>query len=161
MTDCLFCNTVEGTTKLEKLYEDKELVAVIHPRPAVPGHIIVFPKKHYPILEQIPDYELAHLFNVVNKISIAVFEGVKSQGTNILIQNGVAAGQEIPHVTIHIIPRKEGDGMDFQWKPKQLSQEEMSTVELKVTKAVADMGGFEKEKKKEPVKGRGQGELFD
>ena len=131
MTDCIFCNAVNGETKLEKVYEDKEVLAVIHPRGAVPGHIIVIPKKHYQIFEQVPDYEITHIFDVVNKLSIAVFEGVKSAGTNIIIQNGVAGGQEVPHVVIHIIPRSEGDTLDFQWDPKQMTQEEMSSIELK------------------------------
>jgi histidine triad (HIT) family protein len=150
MTDtCILCNTVEGKTKLEKVYEDKELIAVVHPRGAAPGHVFVIPKKHYQIFEQIPDYEVSHLFNVVNKISIAVFEATGAAGTNIILQNGVAAGQEVPHVCVHIIPRTEGDDIDFQWEPKHMSQEEMSSVELKLKKAASDIGGFEKEKKKE------------
>ena len=152
MADCIFCNAVKGTTKLEKVYEDKDLIAVIHPRGAVPGHVLVIPKAHYQIFEQIPDYELAHMFDVVNKLSIAVFEGLKAAGTNIILQNGVAAGQEIPHVAVHIIPRKEGDSLDFQWKPKQLTQEEMSSVEIKLKDAAGEIGGFETTKKKEPVK---------
>ena len=62
MTECIFCNTVEGKTKLERVYEDKDLIAVVHPRGAVAGHVLVFPKKHYQIFEQIPDYEVKHLF---------------------------------------------------------------------------------------------------
>lgn len=148
---CIFCDDIkEG--KLERVYEDKELIAVVHPKPAVPGHLLVIPKKHYPIIEQIPDYEVSHLFNVANKLSVAVFEASQSQGTNIILQNGIAAGQEIPHVCLHIIPRTEGDGIDFQWKPKQLTQEEMSAVETKLKSAAKEIGIFETEKKKEPVK---------
>ncbi len=152
MGDCIFCNTIEGKTKLEKIYEDKEVVAVVHPRGSVVGHVIVFPKKHYQIFEQMPDYETAHLFNVVNKISVAVFEAIKSAGTNIILKNGVAAGQEIPHVCVHIIPRSEGDDIGLQWDPKQMTQEQMSSVELKLKDAASEIGDFEKEKRKEPVK---------
>lgn len=152
MADCIFCNTVKGETKLEQLYEDDQVIVVIHPRPAVPGHLLVIPKNHYQIFEQIPDYEITHIFDVVNKISVAVFEGMKSAGTNIILQNGVAAGQEIPHVAIHIIPRKEGDTLDFQWEPKQLTQEQMSSVELKLKEAAGEISQFETEKKKQPVK---------
>ncbi len=152
MTDCIFCNTVKGKTKLEKIYEDKDFIAVAHPRPAVPGHVFVFPKQHYQIFEQVPDYEVAALFNVVNKISVAVFEAVKAAGTNIILQNGVAAGQEIPHICVHIIPRNEGDGLDFQWEPKPLTEEQMSAVEKKVKEASGEVGQFEDKKKKEPIK---------
>jgi len=152
MSDCIFCNTVKGETKLDKIYEDKDMIAVMHPRPAAPGHILAFPLKHYQIYEQIPDYELIHLFNVVNKLSIAVFEGAAAAGTNIIVQNGVAAGQEIPHVVVHIIPRQEGDNVGLQWDPRQLTQEQMASVELKLKEAASEIGSFEKEKKKEAVK---------
>ena len=153
MTDtCVFCQAVKGKTKLEKIYEDDKIIGVLHPRPASKGHIIVFPKTHYNILEQFPDYEVGDLFKKINKISVAAFEGVKAQGTNIIIQNGVAAGQEIPHTSVHIIPRIENDGINFQWKPKQLTEEEMSTVELTLKKEAESIGGFQKEEKKEPIK---------
>ncbi len=149
---CILCNTVEGKTKLEKVYDDGKVTAVVHPRGAAVGHVFVFPNKHYQIFEQIPDYEAGHLFDVVNKISIAVFEALEVQGTNIILQNGVAAGQEIPHVCVHIIPRKEGDNLDFQWEPKRITEEQLSTVEQNLKKATADIGNFEKEEKKKKAK---------
>ena len=53
MSECIFCNAIKGETELEVIYEDKEVMAIIHPRPAVPGHIFVFPKNHYQIFEQL------------------------------------------------------------------------------------------------------------
>ena len=149
---CVFCQAAKGKAKLEKIYEDKEIIAALHPRPASKGHIIVFSKTHYNIVEQIPDYVIGDIFKKINKLSVAAFEGVKSQGTNIIIQNGVAAGQEIPHICIHIIPRNENDGINFQWQPKQLTEEEMSTVELSLKQEAENIGGFQKEEKKEPIK---------
>ena len=149
---CVFCQAAKGKAKLEKVYEDDKIIAVLHPRPAAKGHVLVFSKKHYNILEQIPDFELGEIFKKINKISIAAFEGVKAQGTNIIIQNGIAAGQEVPHVSVHIIPRNENDGLNFQWQPKQLTEEEMSTVELTLKKEAESIGGFQKEEKKAPVK---------
>ena len=148
---CILCQAAKGKSKLEVVYEDDSCIAVMHPKPAAKGHIIVFSKTHYNIVEQIPDYELGDLFKKSNKISSAVFESVGAQGTNIMIQNGVAAGQEIPHVAIHIIPRSQNDGLDFQWPPKQLTEEEMSTVELTLKKESESIGEFQKEKKAKPV----------
>ena len=149
---CVFCQAAKGKAKLEKIYEDEKIIAVLHPRPASKGHIIVFSKTHYNIIEQIPDYEIGDIFKKINKLSIAAFEGVKSQGTNIIMQNGVAAGQEIPHICIHIIPRAENDGINFQWQPKQLTEEEMSTVELTLKQEAENIGGFEKQEKAKPIK---------
>lgn len=151
-SSCIFCETVKGKTKLQKIYEDETFVAVLHPTPAAKGHILVFTKKHYPIVEQIPDYELGDLFKKVNKLSVASFEGVKAAGSNIIIQNGVAAGQRTPHICVNIIPRVDNDGLNFLWQPKQLTEEEMSTIELKVKEETEKIGGFEKEQKREPVK---------
>lgn len=150
MSSCKLCEIFKQ--KEGVVYEDKDVIAVLSQEPAATGHIILSPKKHYPIIEQIPDYEFAHLFHIANKLSIAVFETVGCQGTNIIIQNGVAAGQTIPHASIHIIPRKEGDKLDFQWAPRQLSEEEMSTIELKIKEEAKTIGDFEKEKKKEAIK---------
>ena len=82
---------------------------------------------------------------------MAVFEILQAKGTNILIQNGVAAGQKTNHFMVHIIARKENDGLDFQWQSKQLNEEEMSTIELKLKEGTKGIGNFEKEEKK-PVK---------
>lgn len=151
MSQCPFCEAVAGKAD-ECIYEDERAYAVLSPAPAAPGHIFVFPKKHYNIIEQVPDYEVGHLFNVANKLSTAVFEGLKVQGTNIILQNGIAAGQSVQHICVHIIPRRENDNIALQWKPKQLSEEEMSTVELQLKTEAKNIGAFEKEAKKEAIK---------
>lgn len=150
MNACKICEIIKE--KKELIYQDKYVFAALASEPASPGHIILFPKKHYPILEQVPDYVVAHLFQIANKLSIAIFETIGCHGTNIIIQNGLAAGQKIPHVSLHIIPRKENDGLNLQWIPKQFSEEEMSTVELKIKEETKNIGGFEKEQKKEAIK---------
>jgi histidine triad (HIT) family protein len=149
-TSCALCQEIQKGK--EKIYEDDIAYAVLHPKPASLGHLVVFPKKHYQIVEQIPDYEFGHLMAVVNKISTAAFEGAGAQGTNIIIQNGLAAGQAIPHVSVHIIPRRENDGLVFQWDTKQLAEEEMSTVELQLKEETKNIGAFQKTPKAEPIK---------
>ena len=64
---CVFCQAVKGKAKLEKVYEDEKIVAVLHPRPASRGHVLVFSKKHYNILEQVPDFEVGDIFSVGKK----------------------------------------------------------------------------------------------
>lgn len=143
--DCAACEWIE---KDEKIYEDELAIAVLARQAIVPGHIMLLPKKHYTILEQVPDYEMAHLAKIANKLSIALFESLKISGTNILVQNGLAAHQALPHFIIHIIPRVEGDNLNFQWKSRQLSEEEMSTVEISLKDASKTAGAIEKEKPK-------------
>ena len=145
---CILCQIVKGVVPSEKVYEDEEILAFLDVNGANQGHCFVIPKEHYPIFEQVPDQLVTKLFTISNKISSAIFESLDVQGTNIFITNGISAGQKVAHFMINIIPRKENDGINLQWKPKQLSEEEMSTVELKLKEECANVGRFETEAKK-------------
>ncbi|MBW2973680.1 HIT family protein [Candidatus Woesearchaeota archaeon] len=145
-TKCEICDLIKS--KKGKLYEDKKVYAFLALKPATTGHVIIASKEHYPILEQIPDFVAADLLVKANKISMAAFETIGAEGTNILMQNGVAAGQKHNHAVLHVIPRRENDGLNLMWKPKQLSEEEMSTIEITVKKEAEGIGAFEKEKEK-------------
>lgn len=146
MADCEFCSLI--SQKKNKVYEDEQIFVMHAPKPATFGHLLVLPKNHYMIIEQMPDYEVGEMFEKVNKISTAVFENIGAQGTNIILQNGVAAGQTSSHLMIHIIPRREGDNLNLAWQPKQLSEEEMSTVELQLKDFTNNIGSFEKKPSK-------------
>lgn len=152
MTKCEICDLIKS--KKGKLYEDEKVYAFLAIKPCATGHVILTSKDHYPILEQIPDFVVAELFAIANKISTACFETIGVQGTNILMQNGVAAGQKHNHAIIHIIPRVEGDKVNLQWQPRQMGEEEMSTIELKVKQEAEKVGVFEKEKEK-PIEMQG------
>lgn len=147
---CEFCDIIQGKEEAETIYEDDRLLAVLHLKPAFPGQILLFTKEHHPILEQVPDYLVAHTFKVANKLSTALFETLNIQGTNLLVQNGTAAGQLIPHFSINIIPRSEKDGLNLQWEPKKLSKEDMDTAQLQLKSFTENIHPsiFEKEKKK-------------
>ena len=142
---CAACELIE-TGKL--LYEDDKVFAVLAKNPANYGHILVMPREHYTILEQVPDYVMSHIGVVVNKISMALFESMKIAGTNVYIENGIAAGQAVPHLIVNIIPRVEGDDTNLNWQPRQLSEEEMSTVEIVLKEEAGKVGEFEQEKEK-------------
>lgn len=147
MVDCKICEMLSSES-LKKVYEDQKVIAVLSPEPMSNGHVLVIPKEHYPIIENIPDSDVAFLFWIANKISISLFETLQSQGTNIFVQNGIAAGQKYSHFIINIIPRMPGDGINLEWQPKQLTEEEMSTIELKLKEQVGTVGQFSAEKAK-------------
>ena len=144
---CVVCQIIGNKVPSKKVYEDELVMAVLDVNGANPGHCFVMPKNHYPIIEQVPDIEIGRLFQVSNKISSAIFESLGVQGTNIFVANGIPAGQTVAHFTINVIPRKENDGINLQWQPKQLSEEEMSTVELKLKEQTKHIA-VEKEEKK-------------
>ncbi|RMF54424.1 HIT family protein [Candidatus Woesearchaeota archaeon] len=148
MSNCEICKKIEQKAA-KVVYEDDKVFACLTAKPASLGHILVMPKEHFSIIEMVPDPLFEHLFKVVNKISIAVFEALHAQGTNIIIQNGVAAGQDVPHFLVHIIPRMQNDNLSFKWAPKQLNEEEMSTVEMMLKDQTSTIGM--REEKKKPV----------
>jgi len=148
---CLVCQIIDSKIPSKKIYEDEFVMAVLDVNGSSPGHCFVMPKNHYPIIEQVPDMEIVRLFQASNRISSAIFESLGAQGTNIFVANGIPAGQTVAHFTINVIPRKENDGINLQWQPKQLNEEEISTIELKLKEQTKNMGHFEKEEKKPRV----------
>ncbi len=144
--NCAVCELVEKKQGL--IFEDEQIAMLLAPKPATAGHLILVPKQHAAILEQVPDSVIGKLLDKANKASIAVFEALGAQGTNIIVHNGIAAGQTTNHATLNILPRRENDGLNLAWQPQQLSEEEMSTVELKLKEETKNIGAFEKEKPK-------------
>jgi len=143
---CEYCGKIE-----RKVYEDDDLVAFLKPNPAVPGHIILTTKQHFTILEQVPDDLVGRLFDIANVLSSILFEAFGAEGTNMIVQNGTGAGQKIPHLALNILPRKQNDGLNFEWEPKQVDKEEFGVIELKLKKCCGSIILDKKEEKVEEV----------
>lgn len=108
--ECLFCNIISGEVPSSKVYEDEMVYAFLDIAPSSNGHTLIMPKKHVERFNDMSPDDAALFFKSVNKIAKAVEKGVSADGSNIGLNNGKAAGQEVPHVHIHLIPRYEGDG---------------------------------------------------
>ena len=108
---CIFCQIVDGKIPSKKIYEDDICLVVLDIRPATKGHCLILPKEHFSIMPQIPEAKLDHLFTTCKVLSKVLLKSLRSGGTNIFIANGLAAGQRAPHFMIHLIPRREGDGL--------------------------------------------------
>jgi histidine triad (HIT) family protein len=127
---CDFCKTITKEIEGYVIYEDELCAAMLNPNPAVPGHITIVPKEHSPIIEQVPDETVARMFIVANKMSTIAFEILGAKGTNILVQNGLSAGQDVAHASIHVIPRQENDQIDLQWELKEAQKNELDDAEF-------------------------------
>jgi histidine triad (HIT) family protein len=110
MEECLFCKIISGDIPSEKVYEDEKVLAFLDINPRNPGHALVVPKKHYQTILEMPDEELGNIFIIVKKIAKAVKTGMKADGISIGQSNERAAGQVIPHVHFHVIPRFNAEG---------------------------------------------------
>jgi histidine triad (HIT) family protein len=145
---CIFCHIVSGKVAAKKVYEDDKVLAVLDINPANPGHILLMPKEHYMIMPQMPDNELSYIFIVAKHLSNAVLRALDVRGTNIIVANGGAAGQRAQHFMIHIIPRKEGDGVSFQVPFNKLEEKHLEVACQAVKKRLGDILGGMKEKPK-------------
>ncbi len=123
------CEICENQFEKNLIYGNEKIKVFLAPNPATSGHIQLFAKEHYSILEQIPQDLLTYMAAAANKISILLFELLKVHGTNIIMQNGVSAGQTISHASIHIIPRRTDDGLKLDWDLKQAAPDALESIQ--------------------------------
>lgn len=138
---CIFCQIVDGKVQSKKVYEDEHVIAILDVNPANPGHTLIMPREHYSIMPQIPDEEIGHIFNVVKALSNTSLRALEVQGSNIIVANGVAAGQRAQHFMVHLIPRKENDNLDFEIPQKNIPEKELQ----KITKLLSESLGAKAE----------------
>lgn len=103
----------DGEIPSVKLYEDDVCFVILDINPISKGHSLVISKEVYPCFTDAPLSTLEHMMEVASKVDAKLRSALGAEGTNILINNGPAAGQEVPHLHIHVIPRYSGDGKNF------------------------------------------------
>ncbi len=133
---CVFCKIVAGEIPTHKVYEDNNFLAFLDVNPANVGHTLVIPKVHISVLPQLPDELAATLAVLVKQLSGKIFEATGAEGVNILQNNGQAAGQVVPHVHFHIIPRFPEDKISFAWEPKKLIEDQFKEAQKKIVNAI-------------------------
>ena len=101
---------INGEIPSVRLYEDEECIVILDINPVAKGHALVISRKPYPTFTDVPEKTLHHMMDIASKVDQKQREVLKAEGTNIMINNSPASGQEVPHLHIHVIPRKEGDG---------------------------------------------------
>lgn len=116
MTDCIFCKIINSELPASLIYEDDHVIAFMDIQPVNPGHILVVPKIHKELIAELDEDLTSRLFNVGAKINMAIRKSnVKSEGINYFLADGEAAGQEVFHTHLHIIPRFQNDGFGLKF----------------------------------------------
>lgn len=118
MSDCIFCRIAAKEIPATVVYEDDDVLAFMDIGPIIKGHALVIPKQHHDPVTETPDDILAKLHIVAKRVAQAQMNALGADGVNIMQNNGAAAGQEVPHIHVHVIPRFEGDGHHWNWNPK-------------------------------------------
>jgi histidine triad (HIT) family protein len=110
--NCVFCDLMKGAGEVSICYEDADAVAFMDIQPVNRGHALVVPREHFASLEDLPGPLGKHLFDVAWRLGEVIREITKCDGMNLLVSSGSAAGQDVFHYHVHVIPRMHGDGWD-------------------------------------------------
>lgn len=108
--DCIFCKIAAEEIPSHKIYEDDYVLAFLDIHPCSTGHAVVIPKKHFESIEEIDAENLAFLNDGARRAAKKIYSVLKPDGMNIGLNDKPAAGQAVPHIHLHIIPRWKGDG---------------------------------------------------
>jgi histidine triad (HIT) family protein len=111
--ETIFTKIIKGEIPATKLYSDDLCIAILDIAPVNKGHALVISREPYPTIGDCPPKTLSRMMEIVKKLDAAMHKELDAEATNIVINNGPAAGQEVPHLHIHIIPRYSGDGKRF------------------------------------------------
>lgn len=120
--DCNFCKIVAVEIPASVVYENDSLVAFLDINPLADGHLLVIPRDHYGALDQMPPAVCGQLCAALPALGRALLEVTGASGYNVLQSNGQAAGQVVPHVHFHLIPRQPIDDLGFRWNAKKYPQ---------------------------------------
>ena len=131
--DCIFCKIITGDIPAHKIYENETVLAFLDITPVKPGHILVVPKNHYETLLDTPDEIVGDILIAVKKIAKAVMKITGAEGFNLNQNNFVVAGQIVPHIHFHIIPRFRDDGLKL-WTGTEYKNNEIEKLAEIITK---------------------------
>jgi histidine triad (HIT) family protein len=109
---CIFCDIIHGAAEVSMCYEDAVALAFMDIQPVNAGHTLVVPREHYESLLDLPHDVGMHLFEVAMELGPVIRRVSGMEGMNLVVSSGAAAGQDVYHFHIHLIPRRQGDGFD-------------------------------------------------
>ena len=119
---CVFCDIAAGRGAATRVFDDDLCMGFLDHRPLFPGHVLLVPRRHHETLAELPAQALAPFFANVQRLAVAVQRGVQAQGTFVAINNHVS--QSVPHLHVHIVPRRRGDGLrGFFWPRSRYDDE--------------------------------------
>lgn len=119
---CVFCDIAAGDVPATIVFEDDATLAFLDLRPLFPGHVLVVPKEHIETLAELPSEAIAPFFGSVQKLAVAVEAAMDAKGTFVAINNKVS--QSVPHLHVHIVPRRPKDGLKGFFWPRHKYKDE-------------------------------------
>ncbi len=113
-TECIFCAIAAGRVPAPVVAGDDRTLVFLDHRPLFPGHCLLIPRAHYETLADLPDSEIGPLFAMARALSTAMEDGLHAEGSFVAVNNKIS--QSVPHLHVHIVPRRKKDGLKgFFW----------------------------------------------
>jgi len=133
---CVFCSIVAGDVPAHLVVSDEHTVAFLDTRPVFPGHVLLVPRDHYETLTDLPGSLVRPLFDAAQRLARAVEAGMEAHGTFVAMNNRVS--QSVPHLHVHVVPRRRKDGLrGFFWPRQRYGGEaEMAQVATQIRSAL-------------------------
>ena len=133
---CKFCQIASRALSSAIVFEDAISLAFLDNRPLFTGHTLLIPKQHFETLEDLPAELIDAFFKNVQLLTHAVESGINAEGSFVAINNRVS--QSVPHLHLHVVPRKKGDGLrGFFWpRQKYAGEAEMEEVAARIRAAL-------------------------
>lgn len=125
---CIFCKIVAKQLPCFKLLEDEATIAFMDINPVNPGHALAVAKGHWPTIDVIPPEVLAAVARTAQRVAKSAMTTLDPSGVNLLQSNGVGAGQSVPHLHVHILPRFPGDQVRLNWTYKPGDKTEIEAI---------------------------------
>jgi len=151
----VFCEIVRGEIPAKVIHRDEDVIAFLDGSPLLHGHTLVVTRAHIETLDDLSDALLGPLFGVVRRMSIAVQRGLGADGS--FVATNTRISQSVPHVHVHVVPRRKGDGLFSPrpiWRRRSYeSDAQAAEIAEKVRKAYEDV--VAEERARAPAGGRG------
>ncbi|MFA5513314.1 MAG: HIT family protein [Sphaerochaetaceae bacterium] len=126
--ETIFTKIINNEIPSVQLYNDEKVIVILDIAPTAKGHTLVISKTPYPSITDCPDDQLAHLMKIVKKVASVLREKLKADAVNVVINDGPAAGQEIAHLHIHVIPRYFNDHKKLTLPKEKYNEGEIETL---------------------------------
>jgi histidine triad (HIT) family protein len=125
--ECVFCRIVRGEVPAYRVYEDETMIAFLDSGPLFAGHTLVCPRRHVDTMLDVPDHLMTPLFSTARLVAAAVERALGAEGSFVAVNNKVS--QSVPHLHVHVIPRRRGDGMKGFFWPRRPYRDETHMAE--------------------------------
>jgi histidine triad (HIT) family protein len=110
MADCIFCAIVAGRAPASLVEASDRFLVFLDIHPMQPGHALVVPRRHAPLLSDLEGEEAAALFGLARRVALALRRsGLPCDDVTLLLNDGPAANQSVPHAHVHVVPRRRHD----------------------------------------------------